>query len=534
MISGAPTSAGNAATMPAALGSGVAQGSVPGDTQLSLRIALSLRNEDDLDATLAAMYDPNSPQYLQFLTNEQFAAAYLPTADQVAQVKNALSAQGLTTTSAQGFLLNVSGTAADIATFFKTTLTTYTGADGNSYYGPSASVEIPEGLPIAAVHGLYTPPVRHASYVLASSEEAQAMDPLRRRQPPAQNTTFGASAIRQAYNIPASATGAGQVLALFELDGYNASDIAAYVQQNNISAVPLQNVLVNGFDGQVHNTNAEVEVALDIELMNAIAPGAAQIRVYEGANSGASSLDILNEMANPSNGMSLPTMISTSWGLAEDQETASELNSEGTLFKQMAAQGQSFFAASGDSGAFDDGRRLSVDDPASQPYVIGAGGTTLTVSNGAFASEAAWVDSGGGVSAVHAIPSWQTNLVGAGSGGSKTMRNVPDVALNANPSTGYVIVAGGQQLQVGGTSCAAPEWAAFLALVNQQRAAANKSPTGFVAPALYSVGASSNGTADFHDVTTGNNGHFPAVPGYDDATGWGSFNGAALINALSQ
>jgi kumamolisin len=210
----------------------------------------------------------------------------------------------------------------------------------------------------------------------------------------------------------------------------------------------------------------------------------------------------------------------------------------------MAAQGQTIFAAAGDNGAYDNGSTLSVDDPASQPYVVGAGGTTLRTSGagGAWASETTWnagsIDAGaggGGVSQVWTIPSWQTGAITAASAASKTMRNVPDVAMNADPDTGYAIYYRGWQVY-GGTSCSGPIWAGFTALVNEQRAAAGKSAIGFLNPVIYAIGEGTYSVyaSNFHDIDDGStNLHYKAVKGYDDATGWGSFQGATLLAKLA-
>ena len=179
-----------------------------------------------------------------------------------------------------------------------------------------------------------------------------------------------------------------------------------------------------------------------------------------------------------------------------------------------------------------------VDDPASQPYVTSVGGTRLTVNagSGAYASESVWNEGlgngagGGGISGVWPIPAWQQNVPTVF---SKTSRNVPDVALNADPATGYAIYYNGQWTVYGGTSCAAPLWAAFTACVNQQRVANQQPVLGFVNPLLYSIGAGASYMENFHDITSGNNLYYHAGMGYDNASGWGSFNGANLFSTLT-
>ena len=215
----------------------------------------------------------------------------------------------------------------------------------------------------------------------------------------------------------------------------------------------------------------------------------------------------------------------------------------------MVSQGQTVIAASGDSGAYDDGSRLSVDDPSSQPFVFGVGGTSLYVNtDGSYHSETSWLQwfsknpislygGGGGISSVWQIPSWQipaiTGVQGAQSACS--MRQVPDVSLNADPETGYAVRFQGQWQIFGGTSAAAPLWAGFISLINQKRAGLSLNPLGFLSPTFYSLSQSTNYSNLFHDVADGsNNGYYNTYTGYDNSTGLGSFNGSSLINELSQ
>ena len=293
----------------------------------------------------------------------------------------------------------------------------------------------------------------------------------------------------------------------------------------------LQNILVDGGS----SSGIDPEVTLDIELALALAPES-QIYVYEGPNSDQGVLDTYNRIATDN----LAKQVSTSWGMGENLVNAQYLQAENAIFLQMAAHGQTIYAAAGDSGAYDDypSSSLEVDDPASQPYVVGVGGTKLTVNpeNGAYSDELVWNDGkgngagGGGVSRVWPLPSWQTNVSTVF---SKTHRNVPDVSLNADPNTGYSIYYDGQWTIYGGTSCAAPLWAAFTACINQERIASQKPTLGFANPLLYAIGIGSSYTVNFHDITQGNNLYYSAGKGYDNASGWGSFDGANLFASLT-
>jgi subtilase family serine protease len=260
-----------------------------------------------------------------------------------------------------------------------------------------------------------------------------------------------------------------------------------------------------------------LEASLDIEMVISMAPGISQLRVYEGTDQH----DVFNRIATDN----LAKQISSSYvqGPATDPMTDQ-------IFIQFAMQGQSCFVASGDGGALSS----VAGYPLTSPYVTLVGGTVLTNSGpgGSWVSETAWSGSQGGVSFTDQIPWWQKGVDFSGNQGSTTMRNVPDVALTA--SGVYAIANKGTNAgPVGGTSCAAPLWAGFMALVNQQAAAVGKPPPGFINPAIYAIGSS-----PFHDITTGNNtnaaspGKFFAVAGYDLCTGWGTPNGSSLINAL--
>ena len=310
--------------------------------------------------------------------------------------------------------------------------------------------------------------------------------------------------------------------------------------------------MLDGFNG-VPTTGANSgngEVSLDIEMAMAMAPGLAKIVVFEGNPNNFAPNDILNAMAASTTVKNL----SCSWGWSGGPSTTTD-----NIFKNMSAAGQSFFQASGDNDAFTTGASSvnGVDNaslynaPSSSPYITQVGGTTLTMNgNGAsYASETVWnwgydsdaggyIGSSGGISSHYSIPSWQTNVNNmAGRGGSTSFRNIPDVALTANNV--FVDDGDGGSDVYGGTSCAAPLWAGFMALVNQQAVGSGKASAGFINPAIYTIAAGSSYAACFHDVTTGNNtwpgspNLFYATNGYDLCTGLGTPAGQSLINALT-
>jgi subtilase family serine protease len=538
--------------IPAAVARAQAVGALDSSRTLSLALTLPLRRPAELADLLRGLSDPSDARYGQFLTPQEFADRFSPTQADYARVAAYARAMGLTViaTHPNRTVLDVAATAGQAERAFGLHLLVYQGReDGRFFYAPDAEPRVPTALAglVSGVIGLDNAARwRPHSRVRLDPMLSPFLDPYAVSHQTGSGPGGGLtpSDIKTAYNLAGvTQTGAGQTLALFELDGYKASDITAYETKFGLPAIPLQNVLVDGYSGA--SGSGAGEVTLDIELQAALAPGASKIVVYEAPNSSAGVVDTYNKIATDN----AAKEISTSWGEAENSASASVRSSENAAFQQMSAQGQSIFAAAGDSGAYDDGSALSVDDPASQPYMTGVGGTALTTAGpgGAYSSEKTWATpsdtrsspfgagGGGGISTVWSLPAYQSGVAGsAASKGSTTMRNVPDVSLDADSNTGYAIYFNGAWNIYGGTSCAAPLWSAFTALVNQQRAANGLGTLGFANTPLYAIGKGANYTADFHDIADGStNLFYPAVAGYDDATGLGTFNGANLLADLS-
>jgi kumamolisin len=517
--------------VPAATARSTDEGSADELSAMSITVAMNPTDEAQLFNDVAAIYAPGSATYHHFLTNDEFKARYAPPGDQIQRVENYLSTQGLSqiSVSDNGLLIRASGAAGRLATAFNTEIHNYKEtATGKTYYAPAYELQIPNGLGVQGVHGLQ-------NYTLRKTHLKQGeINSAAPRTGTGSGGGYAPADLRTAYNVPESGGGVGQTLAVFELDGYNVSDITTYESTFGISAVPLENVLVDNASATDSGTSAEQ--ALDIELMLALAPKASKLMVYIGPNSDTGILDTYTKIASDN----LAKSISSSWGSTETSNTSAFMQSENTVFMQMAAQGQTIFAAAGDSGADDNGSSLSVDDPSAQPYVVAVGGTKLTTtSSQAWSGETTWNQSsaaagGGGISSIWSIPAWQTGLANSSNKGSTSMRNTPDVSLEADESTGYAIYWQGSWSVWGGTSCAAPLWAAFTGLANQQRATNGLGPLGHITPTLYAIGGSSLYNQDFHDIHDGStNNYYSAVKGYDNATGWGSFNAANLINDLA-
>jgi uncharacterized repeat protein (TIGR01451 family) len=497
---------------------------------LSFAIGLPLRNQDALSNLLQQIYDPASANYHRFLTPEEFTERFGPTSQDYEAVAAFARSNGLSisTRHPNRVLLDVEGSVADIEKALHVRMNNYQHPEeARTFYAPDADPSLDLDVPLAGISGLdnYSLPRPRLVATRMSGQYNTAPN-----TGSGTNGTFMGKDFRAAYVPGTALTGAGQNVGLLQFDGYTPSDITYYENAAGLPDVPLTNVLLDGFGGGPTGSGGEVEVSLDIEMSISMAPGLSNVIVYMAGPAG-NWHDILNRMANDN----LAKQLSCSWYIPSG---ASDPVADG-IFQQMAMQGQSFMAASGDSDAYIG----LIPFPGDTPYITEVGGTMLTTSGPAsnWLSEAVWnrnngIGSGGGISTQYPIPSWQTNVSMAANQGSTTMRNTPDVALTAES---VYVRADGLDYDVGGTSCASPLWAGFTALVNQQAANVGQPPVGFLNPAVYAIGAATNYTSVFHDITTGNNTSstsptkFYATPGYDLCTGWGSPAGSKLIDALA-
>ncbi len=496
-------------------------GRPPGTNRLDLAISLPLRNREQLTNLLQQLYDPASPVYHRYLTPEQFAESFGPLPSDYQAVIDFARTNGLsvTATHPNRTVLEINGSVADIERTLHTTLRLYQHPrEARSFYAPDAAPSIDLAVPVLEIGPLdnYAPPHPASLRIIAPNPAVQA--PPNFGSGPA--GLYRGKDFRAAYLPNVALTGTGQTVGLVQFDNYYPSDIAAFETAAGLASVTLSNVFLSGFNSTPGVNN--IEVALDIEMAISMAPGLSRIIVYQGGQS-SSPATVLNRIATDN----LAKQISCSWSWTPSFSIDS-------IFQQFAAQGQSFFAASEDGGAFVG----AISQPSDDPYITLVGGTTLTTTGpgGAWVSETVWPFSGGGISPTYSIPIWQQAINMSANQGSTTQRNLPDVALIADNIVVYYnngLIAG-----VGGTSCSAPLWAGFTALVNQQAMAAAKPPLGFINPVLYSIGTGASYTANFRDITTGNNtssaspNQFFAVPGYDLCTGWGTPTGT-LINTLA-
>jgi kumamolisin len=506
----AATPAGSSRTVLAAEAvPGLAQathtGSVASGQALGLEISLKPRNQAQLAAFIRAVSDPRSTSYKHYLTVAQYAAEYGATNAQVQSVTAYLRAAGLSVgqVTANHLALAASGTAAQVEKAFDVSIGTYR-SSARSFFANEAAPSLPSSIAsiVSGVAGLSDSSVRTSSYTAnVTSHATLAITPTIARD--AYNV---ASPIASGYN------GTGETVGLAEFSAYASSAVSAYNTKYSLGATAASVVKV---DGGTTDTSGEVEDELDIEVEYALAPKAT-VKVYEAPNSDPGEVALYAALASAD----VP-VVSTSWGEPETEED--NLASDDADFAEMAAQGQSMYAASGDDGADDNGSSLSVDYPASDPYVSGVGGTQLSVTSAdAWKSETAWSDSGGGVSVEWATPSFQTSVDSTG------YREVPDVSAAGGNNSPWYVDAGGWE-DVWGTSAAAPNWAAFTADYDSAAKALGKSSFGFSDSFIYTVAESSEYSSAFHDVTSGNNGGYSAGTGYDPVSGWGSYNAANFI-----
>jgi subtilase family serine protease len=546
-----------------------AVGAPASSTPLHVTVTLQSQDPAGLAAFANAVSTPGSPEYRDYLTPAQFAQRFGATPGAVQAVESSLQAHGLTPgpVSANDLSIPVTATTGQLSQAFSTSFARIALASGSTAIVNQQAPSVDPGVApdVQAVLGLNT--LATAKPLLVQSRAAVATAHVARPhvvtggpQPCTDASSVGSSEggftadqIAAAYGFSglyqAGDEGAGQTVAILELEPYNPNDISQFDQCYGLSTVP-SNVTVDGGAG---SGAGQGEAALDIENVIGLAPKA-NIVVYEGPNSNTGPYDTMSTIIS----QRVAQVVTTSWGQCESLDGSTAAGSENTLFEEAAAQGMTIVSASGDDGSEDcyptPPTSLEVDDPASQPFVTGVGGTSLTAnaSTGARVGETVWNGgqtvgaTGGGLSSFWPMPAYQSlapsflHVINARSSGA---REVPDVSADGDPATGYVIYwSGGLPTSnpwqvVGGTSAAAPMWAALIALTNASAECAGTS-IGFANPALYHAAAVAYGT-DFNDITSGDNdmtglngGLYPAGSGYDMATGLGSPNGTALAQTL--
>jgi kumamolisin len=420
----------------------------------------------------------------------------------------------------------LSGTAANLQRAFNVDLKEYSYPKGN-FRGRTGAISVPSEYAdiIKGVFGLDNRPQAEPHFRrLPQTPGIKAHTATASHDP---------NEIAQLYDFPAG-DGAGQCIGIIELGGgFQLDDLSTYFSSLNISQPQVVAVSVDGgTNSPTTPDSADGEVMLDIEVAGAIAP-AAKIVVYFAPNTDKGFLDAVTTAVHDSTNQ--PSVISISWGSSESNWTTQALTNFDDAFQAAAAMGVTICAASGDNGSSDgvnDGSN-HVDFPASSPFVLACGGTTLQASNEEIVNEMAWNNlssgggsTGGGVSDVFSLPTWQDGFDVPEASGETGGRGVPDVAGDADPSTGYNVLVDGETAVFGGTSAVAPLWAGLVARINEQMGR----PVGFLNPLIYTQAVEASG---LHDITQGSNGSFNAGEGWDACTGLGSPNGAQLLGALT-
>jgi hypothetical protein len=494
-------------------------GPVPPSTVLSLAIGLPLRNEAQLESFAAAVSDPTSPTYQQYITPQTFTATYGPTAaDYAALVAWAQTHNLHVVTYPNNVVADLTGTALDFDAALFVNFQLALRPDGSQFIEIDRDPSLDLSLPVASLSG---------------TDSFEPLQPFSGSFPGnGMSGQYGPGDIRNAYLGAACSTqtGKGQTIGLIEGAGFTPGDIASYISLTNLATAgfsipPLQVQTSNDPNGlpptqappiAPDGSSGNAEAAADIEMCLALAPEA-QIIVFEGGQFDSVLANIAN---NPD-----VKQVSSSVGAPLTQTTTS-------LLLQLAAQGQSFFQASGDSGAFEPPgmacTAAGIPTPPvgrvrSSPWATLTGGTSLFMAGtgASYIGEAAWAGSGGGILPNVPLPAYQMNIATAFNGASTQFRNLPDVAALATDvftvitDCNHNLVAKcdggiitGDQFAGGGTSLAAPLWAAFTALVNEVGASNSDGSIGFANPLLYHLAQDPMTYAQtFHDVT-------PVVPGF--------------------
>jgi kumamolisin len=497
-------------------------------------VRLRSRNKKKVSAEKIGALPPLKRHYL---SREEFAAAYGAAPADVNKIKSFARRNKLALVSVNPAQRSVvlSGSVKAFSDAFQVKLMEYEHPQGN-YRGRIGRIHLPAEL-VPIVEGVFGLDNRRmARSHLVTTERAGASQATGA-------SSYTALQVAQFYDFPTSLDGGGECIGILEFGGgYNPDDLKTYFTRLGMATPSVSSVSVDGVKNSPGDPQADPEVALDIEVAGTIAPGA-KIAVYFAPFTEQGWVDALTAAIHDSTNK--PSVLSISWGFAEGEPvqgfewTPQAVKAVNQTLQAGAAMGVSVCVASGDNGSSDginDGL-AHVDFPASSPYALGCGGTKLTVTNDKIQSEVVWNQAGsgggGGISDMNSLPSWQKGIVPPSvNPGHEVGRGVPDVCGDADPATGYQIFYDGQPNVVGGTSAVAPLWAGLLTRINQKLG----TPVGYFNPLLYSkLGR----TASFHDIIKGNNdttghvGGYSAHKGWDACTGWGSPDGANLLQAFS-
>ncbi len=517
-------------------------GPIAPDEIIDFALALRVAEEGAIERYLDHLYDPTAAEYRHFLTAAEFGARFGLTLARIQGVQDWAVSQGFEVLGSydQRTAIRLRAPAGKVEQVFDIRLARFLDhAAGIEFHAPLDAETVPAAVSdaVAGLSGLDNRPSRSAARELvgglAGAVPAAGLGPID---------------LAKAYDIiplyEAGLLGDGQTIAIVSFDTFTASDIATYDKKFGIDGPPVQRISV-GKPLTVPG-DGTVEVALDIEVVRAVAPHA-QILNFEGKNGSIDHADLIDAIVEDGRA----DIVTDSWGKCDMADSFSVGSRQHGLraMQAAAAAGISFFIASGDHGAFDcwssdpSDHRESVDFPSAGPYSVAVGGTQLSVrADGTYLSEAGWEDylttggSGGGNNPTEKRPVWQVGP-GVDNEFSNGKRQSPDVAASAAVDSAYEIFAtspgeAGRWSHVYGTSAAAPFWAASMLLIRQLAEQRGVGPLGYVNPMLYALADSSQRDTIFHDVTRGGNLQQPAGPGWDYATGLGSPDVTALAGAI--
>lgn len=467
---------------------------------IHIEVALKLRNPDQLHTFLATAKASTLSIAQRTMTAQDFVSNYSPTLDQANKVAAYLTAAGFTNVviAPNQLMVSADGRADTAQAAFKTTFTQVQAKDGHTGFMNNSGVQIPASLQdsVLSVIGLQTV---HMAHTFARRAQAgYSSQAVTGHNPTEFSSIYGGTGVATAAGVTIGIVTQGKITQTI-------TDLNSFTSQNGLATVTTQTVNTNGTGS---DTSGIDEWNLDSQDIVGMAGGQVgkiifyNIPTLSNANLTADFNTIVSANATK--------IINVSLGECEtDAQSDGSAAADDQIFQQAVAQGQTFSVSTGDSGADECGDGgTTPSDPASSPYVVAVGGTTLTASTTTYTSETAWVDGGGSVSKFELKPSWQASVL------TGTYRGVPDIAFDGDPNSGAKIIVNGASTQVGGTSLSSPifvgAWARILA---------THSSLGFAAPYLYQTLTA----ADYHDVTSGNNGGETAKVGWDLTTGFGSF-----------
>src|SRR6202789_1600236 len=509
-----------------ATGQAVPVGHLPATQTMHFDVVLALRHQPELENFLQELYDPTSPSYKHYLTVPEFTERFGPSQEDFDAVIAFAKSSGFTVIggSRDAFDVQLKGTVAEVEKAFHVTVGLYHDpAENRTFFAPDREPSVNLPFQLWHVTGLDNYSIPRPAFVHKQNSEVKGV------VPPASigscpQESFCGSDMRAAYYEGSALTGSGQNIGLLEYAGFDVADVNTYYK----NAGQTRNFAVTGVstDGSSINCTEpscdDTEQTIDITQAGGMAPGVTTVYVFVSDGSDSA---LLSSMSTHTP-LSLNLSSSWTWSPADP-------STDDPYFEKMASQGQSFFQATGDGGGYEN----SAPWPANSQYVTGVGGTDLVTASagGSWKSETAWSDGGGGWGTNVPIPSWQqlAGVITSQNEGSTTYRDVSDVSANAN-FTFYVCAdqTTCTANEYGGTSFAAPMWAGYLALANQQ-AAANGKSIGFIDPIIYPDALTSSYSTLFHDITSGSCGTYSGITGYDLCTGWGSPNTTGLINLFA-